>query len=148
MLCSVSLGATTCTPPPPGAGAPGRTTLPVTSGAAVAGAPIRGAAALWRGITSREPGLIEAGLVMPFACMIAAAGTPYLRDSVSMVSPEPTMIGFPPSHSQPEPARDTGGTSPGRTLALRGGGGGAGRNEAAGGGGGSEPVVSGAEGGG
>ena len=43
------------------------------------------------------PGCTAAGLVMLFASMMAATGTPWRREMLSSVSPGATMIGVPPS---------------------------------------------------
>src|SRR5580704_12678611 len=51
-------------------------------------------------MTTRCPGCSDDTEVSPFACMIAADGTPYRRDSVSTVSPGATVTAVPPSQSQ------------------------------------------------
>ena len=51
-------------------------------------------------MTSRWPGRIEAALVMPLTCMSAESGTPFLRATVSSVSPWLIVTGCPPSQVQ------------------------------------------------
>src|SRR5450756_751311 len=51
-------------------------------------------------MTTRWPGLSTAPSRKPLVCMMADAGTPYLRAMLSIVSPELTVTGEPPSQVQ------------------------------------------------
>src|SRR5579864_4216324 len=51
-------------------------------------------------MTTRWPGRSAAPSRKPLVCMMAEAGTPYLRAMLSTVSPEATVTGEPPSQVQ------------------------------------------------
>src|ERR1035437_5711183 len=51
-------------------------------------------------MTTRWPGLSTAPSRKPLVCMMADAGTPYLRAMLTIVSPELTVTGEPPSQVQ------------------------------------------------
>src|SRR5664279_5423137 len=51
-------------------------------------------------MTTRWPGLSTAPSRKPLVCMMADAGTPYLRAMLSIVSPELTVTGEPPFQVQ------------------------------------------------
>src|SRR5579863_7011010 len=77
------------------AGSPGAFAATRAGGAASAAAgPFR------CGMTRCCPACTSAGLLMLLACIMAATGTPYRRDSVSSVSCERSVTGVPPSQLQ------------------------------------------------